>query len=138
MHLVDYKSIEKAIDQERQASLKVQAFSEDADEVRSTEEASKILSFLETIQTNLFNLFQEYPSLEELFDREFVSFKDFASLEYILELCFLDDFIFPDNEDFPLTSVVDGKFKEDYIGDYLDFFKNYVIKKKKTTKIFKK
>ena len=99
----------------------------------------RYLSFLETIQTNLFNLFQEHPSLEELFDREFVSFKDFASLEYILELCFLDDFIFPDNEDFPLTSVVDGKFKEDYIGDYLDFFQKLRhLKKEKITKIFKK
>ena len=45
MHLVDYKSIEKAIDQERQAFIKVQAFSEDAEEVRSTEEARKILIF---------------------------------------------------------------------------------------------
>ena len=68
----------------------------------------------------------------------FVSFKDFASLEYILELCFLDDFIFPDNEDFPLTSVVDGKFKEDYIGDYLDFLKITLVKKEKTMKIFQK
>ena len=88
MHLVDYKSIEKAIDQERQAFIKVQAFSEDAEEVRSTEEAGKILSFLETIQTNLFNLFQEHPSLEELFDREFVSFKDLLLLSIFLNFVF--------------------------------------------------
>jgi ATP-dependent RNA helicase SUPV3L1/SUV3 len=138
MHLVDYKSIEKAIDQERQAFIKVQAFSEDTEEVRSTKEAIKILNFLEIIQKSLFELYQEHPSLEELFDREFVNFKDFSALEYILELCFLDDFLFPDNEDYPLTSVVDGKFKEDYLGDYLDFFKSYVAKKKKNHEEFQK
>ena len=59
--------------------------------------------------TDLFNLFTEHPTLI-FFDKEFVNFKDFISLEYILELCFLDDFLFPDSEDYPLTSAVDGKF----------------------------
>ena len=130
MHLINYDNIEEAIDLERQAFIKVQAFSDDSESVRASNEAIVILKFLKKIQTDLKLLYDQYPSLEDLFNKEFVNFKDFSSLEYVLEACFLDDFLFPDNEDFPLTSPVDGKFQKNYLDDYLDFFESYTKKKK--------
>ena len=87
MHLINYENIEKAIEQERKAFIKVQAFSDDTDVVRSADEAKVVLGFLKNIHEALSELFEKFSSLEEVFDKEFVNFKDFTSLEYILETC---------------------------------------------------
>ena len=50
------------------------------------------------------------------------------SREYTLEACFLDDFLFPDSEDYPLTSPADSKFKPEFLTEYQDFFKGYISK----------
>ena len=129
--LVDYQNIKMALEQERLAFAKIHSFSEDVSLIRSNEEATQILEFLEQIHLELHGLFVIYPSLESIFSKDFVHFNDFISREYILEACFLDDFLFPDNEDFPLTSPGDNKFKKEFLVEYKDYIFNYCNQIKK-------
>ena len=123
--LVDYENLRTALEQERAAFVKVNSFSEDLSFIRSKEDGLSILNFLEEIHIELHDLFSNYPSLEYPFSKDFVHFNDFISREYILETCFLDDFLFPDNEDFPLTSPADNSFKIEFLQEYKDFIKKY-------------
>ena len=86
----------------------------------------------------LHSLFQEFPSLASIFEKEYVHFSDFSNLEYILETCFIDDFLFPDNEDFPLTSVEDGKFVPSFLDEYQTFFSEYIVQLKENHLKFQK
>ena len=126
--LVDYENLISAMEQERNAFVKINSFSEDVSLIRSVDDAILIINFLEKTQRRLHELFLKYPSLEYPFSKEFVHFNDFISREYILEACFLDDFLFPDNENFPLTSPADDSFKPDYLTEYEDFLFNYCEK----------
>lgn len=123
--LVDYENLRAALDQERTAFVKVNSFSEDLASVRSLDDALKILNFLEEIHRQLYELFSTYPSLEYPFSKEFVHFNDFISRDYILETCFLDDYLFPENEDFPITSPADNSFKPDFLIEYKEFLAKY-------------
>jgi len=123
--LVDYENIRTALEQERNAFVKVNSFSEDLSAIRSNDDALSILNFLEGIHRKLHELFSLYSSLEYPFSKEYVHFNDFISREYILEACFLDDFLFPDNEDFPLTSPADNSFKPEFLKEYEEFIEKY-------------
>lgn len=123
--LADYENLRTALEQERNAFVKVNSFSEDLADIRSKEDALSILNFLETIHRKLHEAFTKHPSLEYPFSKEFVHFNDFISREYILETCFLDDFLFPDNEDFPLTSPADNSFKPEFLKEYEVFIIKY-------------
>src|SRR4249920_897040 len=93
--LPPYAKIRELLETERATIIKVEAFSEADDFVRSVENAQKILNFLEEIQTDIWNFFKEFPFLKIHFENEFMFVQEFFSRTYLLNLCFLDDFLFP-------------------------------------------
>lgn len=100
--LPDFEGLKKVLDAERKAIIKVHAYDrEDEDEyVRDLEGASVILEFLEEVQTKLWEFFKEHPSLMPLFNEEYTKFSSFIERDSILDLCFLDDCLFPEKEAF--------------------------------------
>lgn len=97
--LPDYKNLGEVLEAERKAILKAHQF-EDEDYVRDAEDARLVLEFLEKVQTHWWNFFKQYPSLTSLFSDQFGPFHQFLQKETILDLCFLDDCLFPEKEMF--------------------------------------
>ncbi len=75
---------------------------EDSEYVRSQEEAQKILTAIQHIHTQLHALFQAHPSLAALFDKHFLPLSQFFQRSYVLNLCFVDDYLIPEKEMFSL------------------------------------
>lgn len=99
-NLPDYSNLKKHLGVERKMIIKINGFSEEDEYVRTLEDAEVILSFVEDLQTRLWNLFKEHPSLLGVFNLEFSSFTHFVSNQNVLDLIFLDDCLFPEKESF--------------------------------------
>jgi ATP-dependent RNA helicase SUPV3L1/SUV3 len=97
--LPDYKSLSEALEVERKVVMKAHGF-EDEEYVRDTEDARIVLGFIEKAQVQWWNFFKQYPSLLSLFTAEYGSFYQFLETETILDLCFVDDCLFPEKEVF--------------------------------------
>jgi ATP-dependent RNA helicase SUPV3L1/SUV3 len=128
--LPPYAKIRELLETERATIIKVEAFSEADDFVRSVENAQKILSFLEEIQTDIWNFFKEFPFLKIHFENEFMLVQEFFSRTYLLNLCFLDDFLFPERLIYPLAK--EGKISDDLMAETKNQIKSWIEEKKKT------
>jgi len=100
--LPDYLGLKEALEVERKAIIKVHAYDQEDEEeyVRDLEGAHAILAFLEDTQTYLWKFFKEHPSLMPLFNEEYTNFSSFIERGTIIDLCFLDDCLFPEKEVF--------------------------------------
>lgn len=100
--LPDFESLKEVLDAERKAIIKVHAYDREDEEeyVRDLEGAKVILDFLEDVQTYLWNFFKENTSLMPLFNEEYTNFSTFVERDTIIDLCFLDDCLFPEKEIF--------------------------------------
>ena len=123
-NLPPYQEIEKYLETERQTILKVNAFSEEEDFVRSVKEAEIILKFLKNIQTKLLDHFKKYPSLLSIFKNEFIDFSQFLRRDSILEICFLDGWLFSEQEIFPIEE--DEILSIENIKSYNIFFDEWI------------
>ncbi len=98
--LPEFDLIHSVLDAERKALLKVHSYADDDEYVRDIEGAAVVLNFVQKVQTHLHHFFKDFPSLVGLFNDEFLSFHQFLSKEFVLDLCFLDDCLFPEKEMF--------------------------------------
>lgn len=96
--LPDYENIQKFLEVERKALIKVHSFSDTDEFIRTNEDAEIILNFMKEVQNELHNCFKEFPSLTGLFTQEFVPYNEFISRENVVESIFLDDCLFPEKE----------------------------------------
>jgi ATP-dependent RNA helicase SUPV3L1/SUV3 len=95
--LPDYQFLSENLESERKAIMKGHGF-QDEEYIRDSEDAKLILAFIEKIQRQWWEFFKQYPSLLSLFQDQYGSFHQFLENETILDLCFLDDCLFPDKE----------------------------------------
>lgn len=128
-NLPPFQEIEKYLDTERETIIKVNAFSEEDDFVRTVKEAELILKFLKGVQTKLLEHFKIYPSLLSIFNNDFIEFSQFLRRDTILEICFLDEFLFIEQEIFPLEE--NEILSHENIKSYNIFFDDWI---KSTTK----
>lgn len=98
--LPDYKGIKTLLETERKTLIKIHSFSENDDYIRTSEDASILLDFIERTQTALWNAFKQYPSLVSTFNTEYVNFFEFLQRDTILSLIFIDDCLMPEKEIF--------------------------------------
>ncbi|WP_372654015.1 helicase-related protein [Halobacteriovorax sp.] len=96
--LVDFDEVKNLLESERKTIIKINSFGEDDDYVRSIEDAEIILNFVKEVQISLYTFFQEFPSLIPLFGKEYTTFYDFVQRDNVLDLIFLDDCMFPEQE----------------------------------------
>ena len=100
---------------------------QDSDSLRSLSDSKILLNALKDMALNAESLIKETPSLETLFEKEFGKFKDFVNRENIIETIFLDDFLLPDVEEFPLNpdQEVDSELVHNYVQSFQDYFQNF-------------
>lgn len=97
--LPDYDQLKAVLASERKAIMRVNNLDDDDDEfVRTNEDAQLVLEHLSVIHKKLYTLFDQYPSLQSLFKKHFISFSDFIDRTNILETCFVYDCLFPEKE----------------------------------------
>lgn len=120
-----FDEIEDNLSGSRQAIL---AYNEDQDndeELRSLEDSKLILKALKQIAESAFSLFESHPSLEHLFEKEFGTIKQLTDRESIVEAVFLDDYLFPEREGFPLMS--EEGLPKDLLESYVLSFKDWEV-----------
>lgn len=98
--LPDYQGIRNLLDTERKTLIKIHSFSESDDYLRTNEDAAIVLNFVEKVQTALWNVFKQYPSLVSTFNTEYVNFFEFLQRENIISTIFIDDCLMPEKEIF--------------------------------------
>ncbi len=120
-----YNEIEDYLEAERSALIKSSFAESDDDElVRSIEDARLIFNIVKDIQTDLWNNLSPYPTLAQRFTKEFTSFTIFLERDYLAEICFISDFLFPDRELFEIAE--DGKLSIELLSDHQKFFHKWV------------
>lgn len=118
-----FEEIEENLPGSRQAIL---AYNEDQDneeELRSLEQAKTILEALRQIAESAFSLFESYPSLEHLFEKQYGSTKQLSERESIVEAVFFDDYLLPDKESFPF--VPGEQIEQELLDNYVISFKEW-------------
>lgn len=96
--LPDFNGIRNFLDTERKTLIKIHSFAENDDYLRTIEDAGIILSFVERVQTMLWENFKKNPSLVSIFNTEYINFFEFLQRETILSLIFIDDCLMPEKE----------------------------------------
>ncbi|MFZ8933750.1 MAG: helicase-related protein [Bacteriovoracaceae bacterium] len=91
--------------------------------MRAKEDSETILSTLKNIQLGLYQKFESYPSLVDLFKNEFCDFKLFISFENVMDLILREEFLIPEQETYPFYE--EGKLRIDYLKSYEDYFKSW-------------
>jgi hypothetical protein len=92
-------------------------------QLRSVDEAKIILDAIIKIVNKSQELLKEYPYLETLYEKDFGPLKDLAERESIMEICFLDDYLFPSTEScpFPEDQVITNELIENYALSFDDW-----------------
>ncbi len=91
--------------------------------IRDVAQAKEILKTLSSVYTMSLALFKKCPSLESVFDYEFGEFEGFFSRESVLEICFLEEYFFPDNENYPIE--IEGQYNSEVISSYEKAFEDW-------------
>lgn len=117
-----YQDIRSNLEPSRLAFIKTSLLGDDeSPRARSTEEASIVLDTLESIALDTRELLNLYPSLETLFEKNFGPSHELFTREPIVEISFIEDFIFPVLSQYPV--IVDGEFSPEVTKSYVDIFK---------------
>lgn len=127
--LPDFEVIKKFLDAERKTIIRVnEIHNDDMDYVRDTTDAKIVLDFVQEVQTELHSFFSEYPSLANLFHKEFLSLGEFFKRDFVLDLIFLDDCLFPEKEMFFFGQ--DGGLNEKILDLHKETLRNWMTEKK--------
>ncbi|MEE2744268.1 MAG: hypothetical protein VYD54_10190, partial [Bdellovibrionota bacterium] len=130
--LPEFEKLRKFLQMERDAYIKHNAFSEEEFEIRTLEEANLILGWLENLQSELHKFFESNISLIGFFEDEFCSLQEFFEREYLLETCFVESFLFSNEEKLFIGGP--GYFDQKNLDDVFKFFVDWMKKKSKSHK----
>jgi ATP-dependent RNA helicase SUPV3L1/SUV3 len=125
--LPPFQEIRDYLETERETIIKVNAFSEDDDFIRSGDDAQIVLGFLAEVQTRLWKFFNKFPFFIPYFEKEYMPLREFFRREYIVELCFLDDYLSPERAF--MAFAEDGNPDEILMGGIKDNFNDWCTKK---------
>ncbi len=76
--------------------------------VRSCDSAKKILDVCEKLYFELNDLFTKYPDLETVFENDFDRYEKAFAKEGLLDICFIEAFIFANKELCPIVSDIES------------------------------
>ncbi|RLA64000.1 MAG: hypothetical protein DRQ88_01110 [Epsilonproteobacteria bacterium] len=130
--LPPFQEIKEFLDTERETIIKVNAFSEEDDFIRPGSQALQVLELLEELQTKLWQFFKKFPNFISYFEKEHIPLMEFFRREYILEICFLDDYLFPERALFSFAK--DGAVEEELVSEIHRFFSEWAEKKESAHK----
>lgn len=123
MNIKIYEEIEENL-KSSQSGFKAFEFVDDEKTLRSLEESRLILHTLKSLAQSSQELLKEFPSLDQVFIKNYGEIKFLFNRESILETCFLDDYLFPDKEQMPLP--IDREVNEELLNNYRDSFVEWI------------
>ena len=123
MKLEIYEEIEENL-KNSQSGFKAFHFVDDEKTLRSLDEAKLILHTLKAMAEVSKNLVKEFPSLDQIFIKNYGDIKFLFDRESILEACFLDDYLFPQSEQMPLPA--DREVELELLLNYQQSFTEWV------------
>ncbi len=72
----------------------------DEESVRQMDQALLIFQRLKEIHLKLGEIFKQYPAFTELFNKQYLSYKKISEREQIVETCFLEDSLIPQDQNY--------------------------------------
>ncbi|MCT4642833.1 MAG: helicase-related protein [Bacteriovoracaceae bacterium] len=116
-----FEEIKESLSLNRKAF--VQSGSIDESFLRSSDEALSILEVFEKISMQYDALIEEHHCLESLFEKDFGKAKIFKNRQQILDICFWDEYIFPDKQMYFVDK--ESKLDLEVLFGYYDDFKSW-------------
>lgn len=113
------------------------ALDQDEQFVRPTSEAVEVLKILKGISLEYDKVIEVHPSLESLYEKDFSKSKYLKDKEYILDVCFVEEHLFPETQMFAISK--EEVLNLELLYNYFDSFKDWIedaIKKHESTQIF--
>lgn len=123
----NFEELKRLISAERKAIIKVHEVSDES-MVRVEEDASLLLNFIADFQNKLYDFFAEIPSMVNIFSNEFIPIQEFTRSDYIFDICFLDDCLFPSEDKFYFGP--DGHVEERILKLHLEEIENWINDKR--------
>jgi ATP-dependent RNA helicase SUPV3L1/SUV3 len=117
-----FTEIKDNLNTAREAFIKASFVDDDA-QIRSVNEAEMIFNCINHCYLKLKDLFSEYPSLESLFVKEFGEIPQTFNRESLLEICFIEEFLFPENDSYPF--VPGQEVEQELLDNYLTSFSEW-------------
>lgn len=123
-----YKNINEGLEIARTGFLKTLEIDDhdeigSEDTIRSVADAKVILDLLHKTLKLLIPFFEKYPSLEELFLKDYGNLADWTVREIILETIFLDEYLFQATQSCEIENA--GAFNLDFINAYYISFETW-------------
>lgn len=103
------------------------SLSDEEGHLRSVDEAKLVLAAIEKVLIKAKTFIKENQSLESLYERDFGPLKDIEERESIIEICFLDDYLFPSRETCPFNP--DEIITEELLNNYVLSFDDWCAEK---------
>jgi len=122
-----YKEIRENLDISRKALIQTGVLDEESPNIRPLESAHFIVDVLEPIASYTHTVLEEYPSLEQVFDRHFGKASELFDREAIVEIALVEDYLFPLKEQYGF--YVDGEFNSDLIASYPQLVRSWIQEK---------
>lgn len=127
-----FDEIEEGLESYRAVIVKG-SFDEESDNLRSLSEAKQILEVLKTFTIQIYDLIENYPSLETVVEKNFGKLKNFLKRENLTSTCLQDDYLFVEEQQFPLVQgqVLEQELLDNYknsFSEWIDDIKNDHIK----------
>jgi ATP-dependent RNA helicase SUPV3L1/SUV3 len=118
-----YSELESGLSSAKNAFLQTALLGEEGP-IRSVEEAKNILQAVKSIALKTEKLIHDHPSLESIYEKEFGAFKHLQERETVLEICFLDDYLMPESESYPL---IEGQIvSQELLNNYQESYSQWV------------
>ena len=95
----NFEELKRLIPAERKAIIKIHDVSDES-MVRIEEDANILIDFISIFQNKVFDFFDEIPSMVQVFSTDFIPIQEFIRSDYIFDICFLDDCLFPTEDKF--------------------------------------
>ena len=97
--------------------------SEEEGDIRSVLEAELILNIIESISLRREELLNTHPYLESVYEKDYGLVRDLSERESILDICFVDDYLFPSTGNFPFPSehIVGTELLDNYLISFNDW-----------------
>lgn len=119
-----FDEIEENLESSRKVYIRTN-LDEDEGDFRSLSDAKLILKSLEEIALSAHGLFQEYPSLDSIFEKEFGKYPLVFTRDNIIQTCLVEEFLIPDAEEFPLPA--EHNIQEEMLNNYVLSFKDWLV-----------
>lgn len=123
----NFEELKRLIPAERKAIIKIHEVSDES-MVRVEEDAALLMDFIADFQNKIFDFFDEIPSMVNIFSNDFIPIQEFVSSDYIFDICFLDDCLFPSEDKFYFGP--DGHVEEKVLTLHLEEINKWVVDKK--------